>query len=227
MSGTVAARRSRRRRNSLTVEEILDVAEGVAADGIESLTIRAVAAELESSPMALYRYFSTKDELVDALLNRVLGRMDPPSESTSWITDLGLFARNHRDMLNTHPWAVASLFAHPLPGPNALPIGEWALRILARGGITGDAAVATFSGIIALNYGWASFVLARTRGAGESLEGDLQDPDLAQAFPLTTAVADPMSRYGSEEHYATVLGQMLAGISAGTGRHPDGELRQA
>ena len=96
--------------------------------------------------MALYRYFSIKDELVDALLNRVLGRMEPPSDSASWIEDLGGFARNHRDMLSRHRWAVTALFAHPVPGPNALPIGEWALRILARGGITGDAAKATFSG---------------------------------------------------------------------------------
>lgn len=213
MPGTVSAPRSRRPRNSLTVEEILDVAERVAVEGIETLTIRAVATELESSPMALYRYFSTKDELVDALLNRVLGRMEPPSESASWIRDLGVFARNHRDMLNRHQWAVTALFAHPVPGPNALPIGEWALRILERGGISGDAAVATFSGIIGLNYGWASFVVARSGGAGETLAEDLVEPSVAQAFPLTASLAGPMSRYGSVDHYELMLGQLLAGIS--------------
>lgn len=215
MPGRVSSARGRRPRNSLTVEGILDVAEQVAAKGIETLTVRAVATELESSPMALYRYFNTKDELVDALLNRVLGRMEPPPESASWIHDLGVFARNHRDMLNRHQWAVTELFAHPAPGVNALPIGEWALRILDRGGITGDAAVATFSGIIALNYGWASFVVARTGGAGDSLAEDLMDPGVAQAFPLTTSVAGPMSRYGGVEHYELVLEQMLAGISSG------------
>lgn len=215
MPGTDSALRSRRPRNSLTDEEILDVAERVAAGGIETLTIRAVSTELQSSPMALYRYFSTKDELVDALLNRVLGRMEPPSESDSWIQDLAVFARNHRDMLNRHQWAVTALFAHPVPGHNALPIGEWALRILDRGGITGDAAVATFSGIIGLNYGWASFVVARTGGAGESLAEDLMDPGVAQVFPLTASAAGPMGRYGSVEHYELVLGQLLAGISSG------------
>jgi AcrR family transcriptional regulator len=216
MPGTASAPRGRRRRrNSLTLEEILDVAERVAYHGIERLTIRAVATQLESSPMALYRYFSTKDDMVDALLDRVLGRMEPPSESASWIQDLGVFAHNHRDMLNRHQWAVTALFAHPSPGPNALPIGEWALRILDRGGITDDAAVATFSGIIALNYGWASFVVARTGGAGESLAEDLVNPGVAQAFPLTASVAKPMSRYGSAQHYELVLDQLLAGISSG------------
>ena len=217
MPGRVSAPRSRRPRSSLTIEEILDVAERVAVGGIETLTIRAVATELGSSPMALYRYFNTKDELVDALLNRVLGRMAPPTESASWIQDLGVFARNHRDMLNRHQWAVTALFARPVPGPNALPIGEWALRILDRGGITDDAAVATFSGIIGLNYGWASFVVARTDGAGDSLAEDLVNPRVAQTFPLTASVARPMSRYGSREHYELVLGQLLAGISSGAG----------
>jgi AcrR family transcriptional regulator len=213
MSGTVSAPRARRPRNSLTLDGILDAAERVAAGGIESLTIRAVAAELTSAPMALYRYFSTKDELVDALLDRVLGRMEPPSKSDSWIQDLGVFARNHRDLLNRHQWAVSGLFAHPAPGPNALPIGEWALQILERGGITGDAAVAAFSGIIALNYGWSSFVVARSAGAGESLAEDLADPGVAQAFPLTASAAGPMGRYGSGDHYELVLGQLLKGMT--------------
>ena len=101
-------------------------------------------------------------------------------------------------MENVHVWGS-------VPGPNALPIGERALRILDRGGITDDAAVAAFSGIIGLNYGWESFVVARTGGAGESLAEDLVDPVVAQAFPLTAAVAGPMSRYGSVEPYELVL----------------------
>ncbi|MCO4254225.1 hypothetical protein [Pseudarthrobacter cellobiosi] len=73
--------------------------------------------------------------------------------------------------------------------------------------------MATFSGIIGLNYGWASFVVARTGGAGEALAEDLVDPGVAQAFPLTDSLAGPMSRYGSVEHYELMLGQLLAGIS--------------
>jgi hypothetical protein len=139
--------------------------------------------------------------------------MEPPSDSASWIEDLGDFARNHRELLSRHQWAVSGLFAHPAPGPNALPIGEWALRILERGGVTGDAAVAAFSGIIALNYGWSSFVVARAAGAGESLAEDLADPGMAEAFPLTASVAGPMGRYGSVDHYELVLDGLLKGIS--------------
>ena len=209
------APRHRRARNSLTLESILDAAENVAAAGFEALTIRAVATELQSSPMALYRYFSTKDELVDALLNRVLGRFERPTETDSWIDDLRTFARKHRELLTRHPWAIAPLIAHPYPGPNALPIGETALRILQRAGISGDGAVATFSGIIALNYGWASFVVEREGGNGDQPAGRASLPEAPAEYTLTAEVAEAMNRYGSEEHYERVLSQLLTGIEAG------------
>jgi hypothetical protein len=49
----------------------------------------------------------------------------------------------------------------PNPGLGAVRVGEPALGILRRGGFTSDQAVAAFSGIIALNYGWSSFTTAR------------------------------------------------------------------
>ena len=200
------------------MDAILDAAEQVAANGFEALTVRAVAVALEAAPMSLYRYFATKDELVDALLNRVLGRFTAPPETASWPDDLAAFARNHRRMLGDHPWAVTALIGHPSPGPNARPIGDAARRVLQRAGMTGDAAVASFSGIVALNYGWSSFVLARGAAEAASGGGAVQLPPAPPEFPLTAAAAGPMNRYGSEEHYERTLKQLLAGIEAGSRR---------
>jgi hypothetical protein len=210
-----ATRPTRRPRNSLTVEAILDAGEQVAAAGFDALTIRAVAVQLGSSPMALYRYFTTKDELVDALLNRVLGQFEHGAPTGDWLADLRVFALSHRAMLTTNRWAVGPLIANPYPGPNAVPIGEEALLILARGGVIGDRAVATFSGIVALNYGWESFVGSREGAGGQRAVNDITSGAAdADDFPLTADVADPMSRYGSDEHYGMVLNQMLTGVAA-------------
>ena len=38
----------------------------------------------------------------------------------------------------------------------------------------------------------------------------------ADPFPLTVGVAEPMSRYGGDDHYQRALGLLLAGISART-----------
>src|SRR6187551_2403491 len=125
--------RARRARNSLTQAEILAAAERVAAGGPEALTIRAVALELKASPMALYRYFETKDALIDALVDGALGRIAPVETSRDWRQDLAAFARAHRAVLESNSWAVIPLFSHPDPGPNARRIGAEAFGILARG----------------------------------------------------------------------------------------------
>jgi AcrR family transcriptional regulator len=214
--------RTRRPRGSLTPELILDAAEAVASQGFDALSMRAVAARLGAVPMALYNHFATKEQLVDALLDRVLGRFEPAPATEDWIEDLRRFARTHRRLLIAHPWAVGPLFTRPNPGLGAARIGEHALGILRRGGLSKDRAVAAFSGIIAINYGWSSFTAARDldpEGPSHDVAAMLTQLPRA-AFPLTVDVAEEMGAYGSDEHYDFVLDQFLTGIRATTHARP-------
>jgi AcrR family transcriptional regulator len=214
--------RTRRRRGSLTPEVILDAAEAVAAQGFDALSMRAVAARLGAVPMALYNHFATKEQLVDALLDRVLSRFEPEPATDDWAEDLRRFARAHRRLLVRHPWAVAPLFTQPNPGMSSVRIGEVALGILRRGGFSNARAVAAFSGIIALNYGWSSFTTARDLDP----EGPSHDVGamLAQLprteYPLTVGVAGEMGAYGSDDHYDFVLDRLLGGLRASVDAEP-------
>jgi AcrR family transcriptional regulator len=209
--------RPRRDRSSVTTDEILRAAERVATAGFDALTMRAVATEMGASPMALYRYFATKDELIDGMLDRVLGRIVFPEPTDDWSADLASFAVAHRDVLAGHPWVIVPLFTHSNPGINATVIGERAFAILGRGGIAGAESVAAFSGILALNYGWFAFSSARDatrdRVDPEAALGAALSQLPAGRFPLTVAVADELSRYGSDAHYALALQAMVAGIA--------------
>ena len=206
--------RTRRPRGSLTPERILDAAEAVAAQGFDLLTMRAVATRLEAVPMALYNHFATKEQLIDALLDRVLSRFEPAPPSDDWIEDLRGFAGAHRRLLVDHAWAVAPLFTQPNPGLGAVRIGEHVLGILRRGGLPNDRAVATFSGLIAINYGWSSFTTARDldpEGPSQDVTASLKQLPRA-VFPLTVDVAEAMGAYGSDAHYDFVLDRFLAGL---------------
>jgi AcrR family transcriptional regulator len=214
--------RTRRPRGSLTREVILDAAEEIAARGFDGLTMRAVAARLSAVPMALYNHFATKEELVDALLDRVLSRFEPQPATDDWAEDLRRFARAHRRLLVTHPWAVAPLFTQPNPGMSSVRIGEFALGILRRGGFPDARAVAAFSGIIALNYGWSSFTTARDvdpEGPGHDVGAMLAALPRTE-YPLTVDVAGEMGAYGSDRHYDFVLDQLLSGLRATAGVEP-------
>lgn len=208
--------RHRRPRGSLTSDLILDAAEQVACDGFEHLTMRAVAAQLDAAPMALYRHFATKQELVQALLDRVLGRFETTPPTGDWRADLRSFARAHRRVLDEHAWTLAALFSHPNPGLNAIRIGELALGILRRAGFSDEHAFASFSGLLALNYGWSSFASARASDpayAEEVRESVAALP--AAEFPHTVAAASEIGAYGSNRHYELALDQMLNGIGSG------------
>jgi AcrR family transcriptional regulator len=212
---------TRRPRSSLSVAEILDAAEAVAsaatrdgasgADGLDTVTMRAVAQSIDASPMALYRYFATKNDLVAALLDRVLGRVPAIPETDDWSEDLRAFARAHEEVLAHHPWAIAGLFRNPDPGPGAAVTGEQVFRILARGGLTGERAVAAFSAIIALNYGWSAFHSPDSSPAQIEAGMLALPPD---AFPHTRAVAGPLARYADQANYDRALDLVIAGIRA-------------
>jgi AcrR family transcriptional regulator len=218
-SSKVKRSRPRRARNSLSQKAILDAAESLAAAGFGAVTMRAVAGELDAAPMALYNHFATKDDLVDALLDRVLARFEPPPVTADWIEDLRAFIRAHRRVLEDHPWAVAPLFVQPSPGLSSVRIGELGMAILRRGGFDDVHTVAALSGILALNYGWSSFTTARDIDPGA--RGGEVEPMLkllpAEAFPLTVATAAEWGRYGSEQHYEIVLDRFLAGLRAAAG----------
>jgi AcrR family transcriptional regulator len=201
----------RRIRGSLGADEILDAAERVAADGFDAMTIRAVATEVGSSPMALYRYFATKDSLVDALLDRVLARVHPRLSTDDWLDDLRYYAFAHARVLIEHPWAITPLFSNPNPGLGAARVGEDALAILARGGIEGPDAVAAFSGILGLNYGWAAFAAPHRSALALQRQVESLPPG---AFPYSVAVAAELSRYAGQDNYERTLEFLLAGIGA-------------
>ena len=209
-------RRARRPRGSLTPDAILDAAESVAQEGFDALTMRAVATRLGAVPMALYNHFADKDTLVDAMLSRVLLRFAPDPPTGDWVADLRAFARAHRRLLVDHPWAVSPLFTRPNPGIGAVIIGEHALGILRRGGLSDPDAIAAFSGVIALNYGWSSFTTARDLDPGGQSHQvtEMLSRLPRERFPLVVETAAEMGAYGSDEHYELVLGALVSGFAA-------------
>ena len=68
-----------RRRVPLTKERILQAAVALADEGgVESLGMRRIAQELDVVPMALYKHVANKDEMLDGMVDVVVGEIDPP-----------------------------------------------------------------------------------------------------------------------------------------------------
>jgi AcrR family transcriptional regulator len=103
--------------------------------GLEAVTLRAVAAKLHVTPMALYRHVAGKDDLLDGIADLLYAELDLPDEADDWWGGLLALGRSTRRLLLARPWAVP-LFARPLAGPNAIRLGDSLLATLRRAGFS-------------------------------------------------------------------------------------------
>jgi AcrR family transcriptional regulator len=124
-------------RNGLTRERI--VAAGIAlADqhGLAAVSIRRIAAQLGSSPMALYHHVPSKRDLLNLILDAVNAEVEwPAGRFTEWRSMLSHFARESRRSLKRHPWTSVLRAADPEYGPGTIATLESLLTTLAEFGL--------------------------------------------------------------------------------------------
>jgi AcrR family transcriptional regulator len=90
-------------------------------DGLGAVTLRKVAATLDAGPMRLYGYVSTKDELLDLMIDAVYAEITLPEPTgNGWRANLRSLAHRTRHAAHRHEWFVDLLGGRPHIGPNAL-----------------------------------------------------------------------------------------------------------
>ena len=209
-SGTTA----RRRRNSLSRDEIVSAAFALFEEGAADVSLRSVAARIGASPMSLYAHIATKADLLDAVADRVVAELPGPDDGTrDWI-DAGVDrAVAHLAVLTAHPWAVPVLLARPNPGPAAAIAGEHYLRTFARG-LDPDAAAVAFTATLAVVYGTAAF----TTAAGRAPDAQGRDEVVerirgVEGLPHTAAAAETLAEYASEAQFRRSVRALLTGLA--------------
>ncbi len=105
----------------LIVRAAIDLAD---ADGLEAVSLRKVAAALDAGPMRLYGYLSTKEELLDLMVDAVYGELPLPEASDDWRMPLRARAYGMREAAHRHEWFPGLLGGRPQFGPNALAYME-------------------------------------------------------------------------------------------------------
>jgi len=86
-------------------EEITRAAVKLAdTQGIEAVSMRAIAVELGVGAASLYRYVARKDELIELMVDAVIGDDLEFEVGGSWREDLRSFAQGLRAMTLRHPW---------------------------------------------------------------------------------------------------------------------------
>ena len=94
-------------RPALSRERVLEAAIALADEaGIGSLTMRKLAQELGVEAMTLYYYVAKKDEILNGIVDIVIGEIELPSPGDDWKPALRRMAISAYEVLVRHPWAA-------------------------------------------------------------------------------------------------------------------------
>ena len=169
--------------------------------GIESLSMRKLAEELGVVPMALYKHVGNKEELLDGMIDVVVGEIDPPVRGTDWKSAIRQRILSARRALLRHPWASHVIESRTNPTPDLLEYLDSMIGIFRAGGFSID-----------LTHHVMHAIGSRLLGFTQELFDDSQsvDPEmqaivvreLAKKYPYVAEIAGAASHEGE-----SVVGQ--------------------
>jgi AcrR family transcriptional regulator len=203
---------------ALSRETVVEAAlQLVDTQGFDALTMRSLAAELGVVPMALYRHVADKRDLVDAVLDRAMARVELPAVDSPWRDSMVKLARSVRWTLLAHPGMVAPLLAEPRIGFNALSVRERSIAVLRGRGFRGDVAERATSLVLTYAIGFVALEVPRRR-AGYAADGSAE-PHLQAAFdlpvdlfPNTVELGTRAGMFVSDEQFEFGLTTIIAGL---------------
>lgn len=200
----VRRRPTRGPRPRLTVEQIAGQAIELAdSEGLEALSMRRLAARLEVTVMSLYTYVPGKAELVDLMMDRVLG--DPgPLPPGGWRERLTAVARREWELSLAHPWLLQVSTARPALGPHALDWYERALGAVDGLGLSEVEMDLVVTVVTDYVHGAARSAVAAARIDQQT--GVSDDEWWAAVEPVFTEVW-PAGRYPVAERVGPVVGE--------------------
>lgn len=142
----------------LTRESIVEAALAfIDASGLESFSMRNLAAKLQAYPTAVYWYVPTRNELLAHVVARVLKDVVPAKRRRSLDAFLRDLFANYRNAIRAHPNVAPLIGTQLVSNTNVdLEFVEVILAQLSRAGLAGGALVAAYNTVIAALVGFSS-----------------------------------------------------------------------
>ncbi len=187
--------------------------------GIDGVTMRAVAARLDTGPASLYVYVANREELLDQMFDAVAGEVElgPAPDPRRWREQLEALITRVRDAMDRHPGIARVPLANVPTGPGATRIAERMLAILRAGGID-ELSAAWFVDVVFLFVNAASLETSIYLEAGvehEELDDQIRERfarlDPAE-YPNIVSMLGPLTSGDGEQRFAFGLRLMIEGL---------------
>jgi len=153
---------------SLTADQIARASIAVAdTEGLTAVSMQRIAREVRVTTMALYRYFTGKDELVDLMIDSAGGPTpDLNAVEGGWQPRLAEWTRRCATVYINHPWFLqATARPNRVVGPNELGWFNAVLHVLRNTGLNAREQHEAFLLLIGHVRSNAQFATGRSQGA--------------------------------------------------------------
>ena len=223
-AGRHRSTRGRPAKAPLGKDMVVDAAlEILKSEGLEAVTMRRVAAALDTGAASLYVYVSGREGLMQAMLDRVIAAVEFESPAPSrWRAQLHSLLARVRRALVAHPGIAAMTLADPPTTEAVLHLVENLLGILLAGGLDPqDAAWACDILVLLATAAAREDDVRRPRGASDDDRrqqvGELHrtfaglPPD---RFPLISAHAAQMVAGDGDERFRFAIDVVIDGMIA-------------
>src|SRR5262249_17536473 len=89
-------------------------------------------------PMALYKHVANKDELLDGMIDVLVGEIDPPDPDLEWKGAIRGRILSARRALLRHPWASRVMESRTRPTPTVMAYMDSMIGMFLAGGFSID-----------------------------------------------------------------------------------------
>ncbi|GAA0481853.1 hypothetical protein Ade02nite_57440 [Paractinoplanes deccanensis] len=127
------------RRTPLNRDRVLRAAVALADEvGVAGLSMRRLAQQLGVVPMALYKHVADKEELLDGMVDVVIGEFDTPGPGLDWRDGVRARVLSARRAVLRHPWARQAIESRTRRTPTVLAYMNSVAGVLLDGGLSAD-----------------------------------------------------------------------------------------
>lgn len=205
-------RPSQGRRVGLTRSRIIDEAFGIVdRDGLGALTMRRLGAELGVEAMTIYHYVSSKDELLDGLLEEMFRRAyDEVIGGETWVETLRRYAQGMLEVFGAHPALVPLLLRRSALTAETMVMMEQMIVVLEHAGFSAARSLQIIHAVVGLVIGHV--IAGEPSASGDRLD-TLSQQDLT-AYPGLARAVYERGEAPAADPFETTMDAMLRGFAA-------------
>lgn len=188
---------STERRETLSRDRVLRAAIGFAdAHGIDSLSMRSLSQALGVVPMALYKHVANKEDLLDGMVEIVVGEIEAVPSTGGWRQDVRVRILSARRSLLDHAWSRAVLESRPAMTPAMLAYLNSLTGLFLDGGLSADLTHHVMHALGNRMWGFSQPLFAATPSSDPTFAD--QKKALPIRFPHLAAIAAAAAHGGPD-----------------------------